>query len=953
MHTRRDQVRTALANTYQWIWKHPKYEEWYSADGSDKSSILWIRGKPGSGKSTLAKMIRASLGPLSSGLLPSSSGIETYSESDTTNATQSGPKSYDGSSRDVVADYFFSSRSGERSRSPKWMLQALLYQILAQNPKLYGHFRESFENIRASREAWNYDVLKQIFISLCTEVNQERVFIAPRFYLVIDAIDESESYNNIDRTDILDVLSTLCVQHNTGKKPACILKVLLIGRPTSDIDSKLRAFNSIEMHKQTLSDIEEIVSSGLDSILQSLRDPANRTSEMRDDDYDDDEEKHKSMVRKELEETNASDLIFIREYLLEHANGIILWVVLILKELTSLFLDGFWTLREIREMLSSLPRDLEQCYEEMIRRILKEVEKSGTRSRYGKERHLEKTLTMLSWAAFAFRPLTIQEFREIIAIGDFEARKVMPQAGLGSEPSTVVLAEHRLHNQKQVHKAVLYFCSGFLETVDGARLMTSKSRKYVSDTDILQLLHRSAKDFLLRNPRARPFQLQLASSSSSIALLSIKYLKLSFEVQDLAPHPESWEPDAYVHFINHLKSLPLLTYILFSLPKHLQATQSSELADDLSDYLSTLQHSSNTYAWRFLESWARQHKLLPRTNPDNDASNFRLRCSSLAAELGESEVVKLCIEAGVRDLSETLLAASRCGDLATVKAIFDQGQVRNLTSCKEAFFNSVQRGHLSIVNLIISSGTIQPDVRTDRGASALHRAAAEGHLRVLKYLISSGSDLEAEDENGVRPLHVAALSGKRAVVELLVSSGANLQRHTNKISKYEHTALTFAAMSGHLDIVKFLTRKYEQLDDMDVSGSIAMIREDGEQAIELAKTNRHIEVTLRLKEAWVRAESKSFAMFKLEDFDVAEAKARRRRGLGGEDNLQEAGLSREKAEEQNKLIESLIGGDLNPRESMHLLSLAQPSDERSRGTQRFSRAFLKSPQSSGGDGSNF
>jgi hypothetical protein len=160
-------------------------------------------------------------------------------------------------------------------------------------------------------------------------------------------------------------------------------------------------------------------------------------------------------------------------------------------------------------------------------------------------------------------------------------------------------------------------------------------------------------------------------------------------------------------------------------------------------------------------------------------------------------------------------------------------------------------------------------------------------------------------------------------------------------------------MSGHLDIVKFLIRKYEQLDDMDVSGSIAMIREDGEQAIELAKANRHIEVTLRLKEAWVRAEPKSFAMFKLEDVEVAEAKARRRRGLGGEDDLQEAGLSREKAEEQNKLIESLIGGDLNPRESMHLLSLAQPSDERSRGTQRFSRAFLTSPQSSGGDGSNF
>lgn len=203
---------------------------------------------------------------------------------------------------------------------------------------------------------------------------------------------------------------------------------------------------------------------------------------------------------------------------------------------------------------------------------------------------------------------------------------------------------------------------------------------------------------------------------------------------------------------------------------------------------------------------------------------------------------------------------------------------------------------------------------------------------MLRYLIASGSDLEAEDEYGMTPLHVAALSGKQAVVELFASSGANLQRHTRTISQDEHTALTFVAMRGHLDIVVFLIGKYEQLDDMDASGRIAMIREDGEQAIALAKANRHIEITLRLKEVWVRAEQKSFAMFKLEDFDVAEAKARRRRGLGGENDIHEAGLSREKAQAQNELIESLIGGNLNPRESMHLLSLAQPSDERSRGT---------------------
>lgn len=62
MFARRDQVNTALPNTYQWIWDNSKYKDWYSAEGTDKSSILWVQGKPGSGKYTLAKMIRKSLG---------------------------------------------------------------------------------------------------------------------------------------------------------------------------------------------------------------------------------------------------------------------------------------------------------------------------------------------------------------------------------------------------------------------------------------------------------------------------------------------------------------------------------------------------------------------------------------------------------------------------------------------------------------------------------------------------------------------------------------------------------------------------------------------------------------------------------------------------------------------------------------------------------------------------
>lgn len=956
MFSRRDQVSTALGNTYQWIWDHPNYKEWFSSEGTDKSSILWIKGKPGSGKSTLAKVIRRSLGSMSEGL-PQASRLETYSESDTTNATASGPKSYDGSSIDVVADYFYSSRSAEKSRSPKWMLQALLYQILTQNPKLYEHFRKSFHVVRSTNQLWDYTNLKMTFLSLCRHINHQRVFVTPRFYIVIDAFDESENHENIDRTDFLDVIASLCSADYTNSRPACVLKVLLVSRPASDIESRLRAFKSIEIHEQTKLDIEEIVTSGLESIVHSLQGPSKRGNEAQNSGgYSDDEDSYQSSGLKELEATNITDLLFLVEYLLEHANGIILWVVLIMRELRGLFLGGFWTLGDIRDMVSSLPKDLEQCYEEMIRRIMKGAERDKETRQYGREHCVAKTQMMLSWATFAYRPLTIREFRDVIAMGDIQTRDLSLN-NVNVDPASIssasLLSEHRLHNEKQVHSAVLYFCGGFLESVGSPRYSHTQSHQHYSKTDVLQLLHRSAKDFLIWNHRAAPFQLHAEPSASVISMLAIKYMQLSLPAHNLPIDPENWDAEDYRRFVDHLKGLPLLEYILFALPKHLRMSESQALKDNIAHYLSTLQIQPRSYSWQFLEDWAIRHTLLPDPCPTTSVTiRFRMRCIATAAELGKSQVVRLFMEAGVNDLSETLLAASKCGDVASVRFIFDHGQTEKLTTVKEAFFAGVKRGHLSIINAIISSGTVQPDVRIVRGASALHIASAEGHLRVLKYLITAGSDLEAEDEDGVRPLHIAALSGKLDAVKLLVSSGASLQEHTKMVSGYEHTSLTFAAMQGYLEIVSFIIEKYEQYDDMDITGSrsLGMIRDDGDHAMQLARSNRHDEVVQMIESALARAERRGFTVFKAEDIKVAAARASqaaRQMAIGeqGTDKASEpVGPQQAKNEDQNKLIERLIGGSLSTRESIHLLSFAQDSDERKRGTQRFSRAFLHPDQ---------
>ena len=73
-----------------------------------------------------------------------------------------------------------------------------------------------------------------------------------------------------------------------------------------------------------------------------------------------------------------------------------------------------------------------------------------------------------------------------------------------------------------------------------------------------------------------------------------------------------------------------------------------------------------------------------------------------------------------------------------------------------------------------------PDVniRGVGGSTAMHAAAENGHLEVIRFLASRGADLNPRVESGETPLDLAQLAGQHAAVELLRSLGA---RHAEPI----------------------------------------------------------------------------------------------------------------------------------------------------------------------------
>ena len=55
----------------------------------------------------------------------------------------------------------------------------------------------------------------------------------------------------------------------------------------------------------------------------------------------------------------------------------------------------------------------------------------------------------------------------------------------------------------------------------------------------------------------------------------------------------------------------------------------------------------------------------------------------------------------------------------------------------------------------------------------LHYACEYGHLKIVKYLISKGANIEAKDRYSQTPLYFASQRNKAKVVQFLLYIGAN------------------------------------------------------------------------------------------------------------------------------------------------------------------------------------
>ena len=88
----------------------------------------------------------------------------------------------------------------------------------------------------------------------------------------------------------------------------------------------------------------------------------------------------------------------------------------------------------------------------------------------------------------------------------------------------------------------------------------------------------------------------------------------------------------------------------------------------------------------------------------------------------------------------------------------------------------------------------------DRGETALHLAAEEGHTEAAALLLDADADVNSTNNDGWSPLHAAAQGASTDMLSLVLARGANLGART----AIQATPLHMAAFNGRLGAVKLL-----------------------------------------------------------------------------------------------------------------------------------------------------
>ncbi|KAL7903815.1 hypothetical protein GGI35DRAFT_465099 [Trichoderma velutinum] len=308
IETREDFISKNFENTYSWIFQ----DECPKTDGTpeqnsfpkwldDDSKVYWITGKPGSGKSTLMKLI-----------LNQKDLRDRLSQSL-------------GTLRLLLIKYYAWLSGDALQKSIQGFKRTILFQALKQYPDLAPLltprrwvFCQVLRN--TSRlpkwETWEVEESFENLLSSCGETIKVALFI--------DGLDEFD-------TTPFEIVK--CIQHMVARCPNG-LKICVASRPWPEFVDEFNEGPMLQMHLLTENDMKIFV--------------------------DENFKINKGFV--EQREINPEETSQLLMDIVQRANGVFLWVSIVVRHLSSCFTEG-QSVAHARQALEALPTDISSLYD--------------------------------------------------------------------------------------------------------------------------------------------------------------------------------------------------------------------------------------------------------------------------------------------------------------------------------------------------------------------------------------------------------------------------------------------------------------------------------------------------------------------------------------------------------------------------------------------------------------
>ncbi|QYT06221.1 hypothetical protein H0G86_013083 [Trichoderma simmonsii] len=641
----------------------------------------------------------------------------------------------------VIAAYFFNARGAELEQTPLGMLRSLLFQLLEHEPLYYDALLPIFGKKQQDHGMggweWREPELKSFFLSEVPKC-QSRPLL-----LIIDALDECSEHDVQNVAEFLQDLS------NNAIDAGLTLNICLSSRHYPFIRFNEYQELILEKEEQHDEDIVKYISNNL-------------------------------VIKDET----------IEEAIREKSSGIFLWVVLVTRILNKAYEDG--NPETMKQKLNETPAELGEVFETIL--------KTNNSDK-------DETILILQCVLFAKRLLTPEEiYFAIIAGTNSQALSRWDSSQVtydtirrrikSSSKGLVEIRRSKNETTLLDHKA---FIDGRCRKIRLQRQGQAFTMTSESENEVVQFIHGSVKDFLVRNRRLQRLDPELrpnpiAKSHDRLKDCCLSYLMMeSLELQDI----EAME-----------SSFPFLEYAsryLFDHAEEATLVGQAELLRILKD--------DNVF-----KRVERFHNYF--VDYGQDGAPLNLLQTLAAREL--PKLVGILVDDGVDIDAEglpcgtALQAAVEFESEETIKILLSKGakiDPRRVYFGDSTLYKAFQKSNRGILTMLIERGAKLTFSDKLVGASLLHYAIYSGDADAIAMVLDKGAKVNTRAPIG-NALCAAAFKGDEDLVEMLLDEGAEVN------SRGIHgNSLGYAVLCGRVELAELLLEKGAKVNTPGIIGS--------------------------------------------------------------------------------------------------------------------------------------